>query len=196
MIKLLFKTAILTTLFLANLFHLAIAQEGPSEWSSAPCSTLALGPGEEVSHLQRIFLLGEIEYTIQYKYFADAQCQLPLYHMIFKGTSNTTGKSKTLADTLEVIVKLDRVLFTLDSPRGALAAKACADGKFEVGVQRDVSDSACLHIKSKSSCGVDYEIVKIKDGIATPGFRTSNMCTPEGRPTKLQAIGAKFVQQF
>ena len=43
---------------------------------------------------------------------------------------------------------------------------------------------------------IDYEIVKIKDGVAIPGFRTENMCTPDGRPTKLQTVGAKFVEQF
>jgi hypothetical protein len=193
-----FFTAILAILLLSNVFYQtrAVAQDGPSEWSSAPCSSLAIGPGDEISHLQRIFLLGKLDYTIQYKYFSDPQCKLPLYSLIFKGTSDTTGVSKTIADTLDVTVNLDRVLFTLDSPRGAKAAVACGDGKFEVGVQRDVTSSGCLHIKPKSVCGYDYEIVKIKDGVAIPGFRNADMCTLQGRPTKLQSLGATFVEQF
>jgi len=90
------KTSWCLTFLLCNFFHQTNAQEGRSEWSSAPCSSVALGPGEEVSHLQRVFLLGETEYTIQYKYFSDAQCKLPMYSFVFKGTSSTTGVSKPL----------------------------------------------------------------------------------------------------
>ena len=32
------------------------AQDGPAEFSSAPCSSLALGPSEDVSHLERTYL--------------------------------------------------------------------------------------------------------------------------------------------
>jgi hypothetical protein len=72
----------------------------------------------------------------------------------------------------------------------------CADGKIDVGVRRDVSKANCLFMKPIKSCGLDYDIVKIEDGLATPGFRTSNMCTPAGRPTKIQTVGAQFAEQF
>ncbi len=170
--------------------------QGPSEWTSAPCTSLALGPTQEISHLQRIYLLGADGHTTQYKFFADAQCLKPLYSFVFKGKVEMGAPAVGVADAMQAKVSFERILFTLDCPRGASAAAQCADGKFTVGVQRDVSNSNCLFMKSVKSCGFDYDIVRIKDGMATPGFRTADMCKPEGRPTQLQTIGAKFLEQF
>jgi hypothetical protein len=186
--------------FLLSLSFLApdrtLAQSGPAEFSSAPCSSLAIGPTQEISHVQRIYLFKGTEQTTQYKYFADSDCTKPMYSFVFKGQFEMGKPVVGLLDTVEAKVIFKRTLFTLDSPRGAKLAKQCADGKFDIGVQRDVSAYRCLFMKPIASCGFDFDIVRIKDGIATPGFRTSNMCTKKGRPTQLQSAVAKFVEQF
>jgi hypothetical protein len=174
----------------------ALAQPAPSEWSSAPCSTVALGPGNNLSNIQRTFYLAGKNNTIQYRFFADDKCTQGLFSIVFKGPVEIGKPVAGVEGAVEVKVGFDRVLFTLDSPRGASAAKGCGDGAFEVGVQRDVTDGGCLFVKPKAACGVDHDIMKIKDGMATPGFRTADMCKPEGRPTSLQSVGAKFLQQF
>jgi hypothetical protein len=175
---------------------LVLAQPAPSEWSSAPCSTVALGPGTNLSNIQRTFNLAGKSNTIQYRFFADDKCTFGLFSFVLKGSIEIGQPVAGVEGAVEVNVGLERVLFTLDSPRGAPAAKGCGDGQFEVGVQRDVTESGCLFFKPKAACGVDYDIMKIKDGMATPGFRTGNMCKPEGRPTSLQSTGARFLQQF
>ncbi|MGL5837145.1 MAG: hypothetical protein ACRCY3_01440 [Sphingorhabdus sp.] len=174
----------------------ASAQNGPAEFSSAPCSSLAIGPTDEMFHVQRIYLFKGTEQTTQYKYFADPECTKPMYSFVFKGFVEMGQPVKGMADTVEAKVTFTQTLFTLDSPRGMSAAASCADGKFDVGVQRDVSDTTCLFMRPIKECGFDYDIVRMKDGIAIPGFRTVDMCTPAGRPTKLQSVGAKFVEQF
>ena len=174
----------------------AFAQPAPSEWSSAPCSTVALGPGGNLSNIQRTFYLAGKNNTIQYRFFADDKCTLGLFSVVIKGGVEIGKPVAGVEGAVDVKVDFDRVLFTLDSPRCAAAAKGCGDGNFEVGVQRDVTDSGCLFVNPKAQCGVDYDIMRIKDGMATPGFRSADMCKPEGRPTALQSIGAKFLQQF
>jgi hypothetical protein len=175
----------------------AFAQTPPvTEWSSAPCSSVALGPSQNVSHIQRSFLLAGKENTIQYKFFGDDKCVASLFTIVIKGSVELGKPVANVEGAVEVKVGFDRVFFTLDSPRGAPATRACSDGKFEVGVQRDVTEAGCLFIKPKASCGVDYDIMKIKDGVATPGFRTGDMCKPEGRPTSLQSVGVKLIQAF
>jgi hypothetical protein len=174
----------------------ATAQNGPVEFSSLPCSSLALGPTDDISHVQRIYAFKGTEQTTQYKFFADEKCTKPLHSFVFKGKVEMGKPVQGLADTVEAKVTFERVLFTVDSPRGLKSADGCADGKFDVGVQRDVSEAKCFFMQPIKSCGFDYDIVRIKDGIATPGFRTANMCMPEGRPTKLQNVGASFVEQF
>jgi hypothetical protein len=172
------------------------AQQGPAEFSSLPCSTLALGPSDAISHVQRIYVFKGTEQTTQYKFFADDKCLKPLYSFVFKGKVELGQPVAGLADAVEAKVTFERVLFTLDSPRGQKDAATCADGKFDLGVQRDVSNAACLFMQPIQTCGLDYDIVRMKDGVATPGFRTANMCTPAGRPTKLQSVGASFLEQF
>ncbi|MES2017504.1 MAG: hypothetical protein V4484_13505 [Pseudomonadota bacterium] len=174
----------------------AAPQNSVSEWSSGACSSVAIGPGDELSHLQRVYLVGQPGLSIQHKYYADALCKLPLYTLVIQGRAEPAGEGRDYADHVAVKVTLDRVLFTLDSPRGATLAKSCADGVFEVGVQRDVSDSACLFMKPKARCGTDFDIVKIKDGVMTTGFRTADMCSAQGLPTRLQSAGAAYVEQF
>lgn len=175
---------------------MAQAQQGPAEFSSLPCASVALGPTETVSHVQRIYVFKGNEQTTQYKFFADDTCIKPLYSFVFKG-SVELGKPVTgIPDAVEAKVTFERTLFTVDSPRGMKDAMDCADGKFDVGVQRDVSDSNCLFMKPIKDCGFDYDIARIKDGVATPGFRTEDMCTLAGRPTKLQDSGARFIEQF
>jgi hypothetical protein len=174
----------------------AFAQNGPAEFSSAPCETLALGPTDEISHLQRIYLFQGTVQTTQYKFFSDAECTRPMFSFVFTGTVEMGNPVASLPDTVEAKVTFTRTLFTLDSPRGMAAASTCADGRFEVGIQRDVSAFTCLFMRPIASCGLDYDIVRIRDGVATPGFRTENMCSPAGRPTQLQSSGARFVEQF
>jgi hypothetical protein len=180
----------------ASTLVLPAQAQGPAEFSSLPCPTLALGPTDAVSHVQRIYVFKGTEQTTQYKFFADATCTKPLYSFVFKGRVEMGQPVPALADTVEAKVTFERVLFTLDSPRGLKDAAACADGTFDLGVQRDVSDFTCMFMQPVKSCGFDYDIVRMKDGIATPGFRTANMCTPAGRPARLQAVGASFVEQF
>jgi hypothetical protein len=177
--------------------NFASAQTAPiTEWSSAPCSSVVLGPTQNISHIQRVFLLTGKENTIQYKFFGDDKCVASLFTIVIKGTVEFGKPIATIDGAMEVKVGFDRVFFTLDSLRGTPATRACADGKFEVGVQRDVTEAGCLFIEPKASCGVDYDIMRIKDGVATPGFRTGDMCRPEGRPTSLQAVGVRLLQTF
>ena len=96
--------------------------QGPSEWTSAPCTSLALGPTQEISHLQRIYLLGADGHTTQYKFFADAQCLKPLYSFVFKGKVEMGAPAAGVADAMQARASFERILFTLDSPRGASAA--------------------------------------------------------------------------
>jgi hypothetical protein len=194
MLKTLFSLCVtLCTLVISST---PLAQNGPTEFSSAPCSSVALGPTDEISHLQRIYLFKGTEQTTQYKYFADAACTKPMFSFVFKGKVELGAPVAGMTDTVEAKVTFTRTLFTVDSPRGLAGAKACADGVFDVGVQRDVSAFDCLFMKPIATCGLDYDIVRMKDGVAIPGFRTSNMCTPAGRPTKIQTVGAKFLEQF
>jgi hypothetical protein len=174
----------------------AWAQDGSSEFSSAPCSSVKLGPTDEISHLQRIYLFKKAAQTIQYKFFADDKCTRPLYSFVFKGQVEMGPPVADVPGAAQAKLSFERILFTLDSPRGAKAAAQCGDGNFEVGVQRDVSDAKCLFMPSVKSCGVDFDIVKLKDGVITPGLRTADMCSAAGRPVQLQGAGAQFVEKF
>ena len=73
-------------------------------------------------------------------------------------------------------------------------------GKWEVGLERDVSGTGCqsLGFKPLAECSVDHDIAQIKNDVLFPGIRPEpdkgDMCTPARRPTSLQPTGAKRVQ--
>jgi hypothetical protein len=174
----------------------AVADPSPpalTQWSSAPCTSLALGPGKEISHIRRIYLLRGETHITRYHFFTDAKCIRPFFSFHLSGRALLGREVSRLVDTREAEVYFDRVLFTADAPEAIALASQCADGKFEVGVQRDVTETGCLFLKPKAQCGIDHDLVQIRKGILTPGFRTVDMCTPEGRPTRLQSIGAQLV---
>jgi hypothetical protein len=188
--------ALVTTSQFAHAQPTSAKDASPSaltQWSSAPCTSLALGPGKEISHLRRLYLLRGDTHVTRYHFFIDTKCTLPLFSFHLSGRALLGSKVSSLIDTREVNVYFDRVLFTADAPEAIALASQCADGKFEVGVQRDVTETGCLFLKPKAQCGIDHDLVQIRKGVLTPGFRTGDMCKPAGRPTRLQSIGARLV---
>jgi Adenomatosis polyposis coli down-regulated 1 len=185
---------------LTSLVSLASAAQAddsaPLHFRSATCETLALIPGEPLSHVIRDFLiypkLGR--HNVVYHYFDDAECKKPLMTFNADGRVKSGDAVANIPGATKTDVYFDRVLVTAESPKGVSQVEKCGKGNWEVGVQQDVTETGCLLIYPKAGCGVDMDIVKVADGVLTPGVRTENMCTEAGRPTELQSSGAPIVQ--
>jgi hypothetical protein len=167
----------------------------PLHFRTASCDTLVIAPNTPPSHIRRDFLiypkLGR--HNVVYSYFADDKCNKPLMTFNLSGRVTNGDAVASIPGANKANVYFDRVLVTAESPEGVALVKACGKGRWEVGVQKDVTKTGCLLIKPKASCGVDMDIVRVADGVLTPGVRKENMCTEAGRPTELQAVGAPMV---
>jgi hypothetical protein len=168
----------------------------PLHFRSASCDTLVIAPNTPPSHIRRDFLiypkLGR--HNVVYSYFADAKCKKPLMTFNLSGRVTSGEALANIPGAIKTDVYFDRVLVTPESPQGVALVEKCGKGGWEVGVQQDVTETGCLLIYPKASCGVDMDIVKVANGVLTPGVRKQNMCTEAGRPTKLQSIGAPMVK--
>ena len=172
------------------------ANSAPLHFRTASCDTLVIAPNTPPSHIRRDFLIypKEGRHNVVYSYFADAKCNKPLMTFNMSGRVTSGEAIANIPGAIKTDVFFDRVLVTPESPQGVALVEKCGKGGWEVGVQQDVTETGCLLIQPKASCGVDMDIVRVAKGVLTPGVRKENMCTEAGRPTKLQAIGAPMVK--
>jgi hypothetical protein len=168
----------------------------PLHFRTASCDTLVIAPNTPPSHIRRDFLIYPKvgRHNVVYSYFADDKCSKPLMTFNLSGRVTNGEPVANIPGANKANVYFDRVLVTPESPAGVALVKSCGKGRWEVGVQKDVTKTGCLLIYPKATCGVDMDIVRVVDGVLTPGVRKQNMCTEAGRPTELQAVGAPIVQ--
>jgi hypothetical protein len=70
--------------------------------------------------------------------------------------------------------------------QGILAGVGCP-GNFPLGVEQDTSQVDCF-FKSISSCGKDYDIVKVSGNELFNGVRAGDQCVASGQPTALNSF--------
>ncbi len=127
----------------------------------------------------------------RYTFYADQQCQQPAYSFLISYTIELGAVSQTQPDTREALVVFDKLSIRPDSDAGLAVLRDCE--ATVIGQDYDVTLSGCaaVGLKSTTECIGDYELLKvIPNESFAPGFRTQNMCTPEGRAIKTQDSAA------
>lgn len=162
----------------------------PLHYRSVSCDVTALGPGPEISNFIRDYLVYPDRHSTRYSFFADPDCRSPLFTFQLSGRSVDRGPSAVVSGARSVDAYFDRVLLTVENRAALPLIAGCGRRAWEVGVQQDITKTGCLFLKPRASCGLDHDLLQIDDKSMVPGFRTLNMCKPEGRPTRLQSAPA------
>lgn len=159
------------------------------EWDSGLCGSYVRAAGTDPVPIRRQYLFTEDQFSVRYTFYADAACSRTLFVVRTSGPYRlgATVAGRPQARAVDVI--FEKRFLTIEAPEMLARVANCGRGNWQVGVQQDISDTACLVFKSKAQCGADYDIVTIADGVLFPGLRTPDMCTPAGRPTELQTTG-------
>jgi hypothetical protein len=122
----------------------------------------------------------------------DQACRSPMLTLRLAGKHYSFGPaSDKVPGAREAELRFDDFRVTLGNDKAAPMLKGCGVAPWKVGEEQDVAATGCpgLRFKPLAACGVDHDIVQIKDGVLYPGVRTPDMCTPEGRPEALQPTG-------
>lgn len=161
----------------------------PAHYRSPGCDNVALGPDDRLVAIQRDYLVWPGKHSTRYTFFADDRCRIGLFTFQLEGRSRTRGTA-SVPGAVAVDVHFDRVLLTVHAYEALPQVAACGSKRWQVGVQQDVTRTGCLFIKPRRSCGIDHDILAIDEERMVPGFRTADMCRPEGRPARLQTAPA------
>ena len=166
------------------------------EWRSVGCDNASL-LGEKTGNafFQRFYVFSQTSFNVRYSYYADANCQKPLFSVRINGWEELGQVRRDLSHTREILVVYNTILLTADSVTGQHVVSSCAANTWTVGQEYDITSKGCsaIGLKPRTECIGDYELVRVEGGFYYPGFRTENMCTRAGRPTHTQTVGAKKV---
>lgn len=165
-------------------------QDLVGEWESVGCDNFSLGQGQPEVNLQRHYAWSETNFVVRYSFFADDQCQKPLYSFVSTGPYELGKVRPELENTREATVFIESMFFVAQSEAGREALGLCGD-RLTVGELKDVTQTGCAFFPPKSECLGDHELFRVEDGFFYPGSRTANMCNESVRPTQTQSVGAK-----
>lgn len=160
-------------------------------YSTRRCDSLALSEDEQVSNIRRVYNWDLTNYTVSYAFFADEECQQPLFTFFFAGPYALGRPRPELGKVREAQIIFATVTMRADSEAGsAILRESCGPHAWRPGLVRDVSEHACLIKQPRAQCIGDNELIMLDGDRLAPGVRTSRMCEPEGRPRKIQPIAA------
>ena len=113
--------------------------------------------------------------------FADMERTIPLFTLEFEGPYEITEESSVIPGSYNGTFSFSEKYFTTFIDPALLGLSDC---DLEIGVRKDVSDMDCGWLESVTHCPADYDLITVEGTVLTPGKRTEDMCSPEGRPTE------------
>ncbi|MBD2100990.1 hypothetical protein [Leptolyngbya sp. FACHB-261] len=160
------------------------------EWESVGCGNLSLGEGLPVVNLKRHYVWSDTNFVVRYSFFADAECQRPLYSFVSTGPYELGQVRPELRNTREATIFIESMFFIAQSEEGRQALGNCGE-QLIVGELKDVTETGCAFFPPRGECLGDHELFRVENGFFYPGSRTPNMCHESGRPTQTQTTGAR-----
>lgn len=143
----------------------------------------------------REFVFNDDQWELKFTLYFDSLRTKPVFRFRAKGPYSVQGASSKVTGADNALFTFDKKYVTLLSSDAAVATgfgfTAC---NLQVNTEKDITDSGCSFLVSKSACGQEYDLLK-KDGDklflgARPA--TGDMCAEDRRPT---ALGAALVKR-
>ncbi|MEZ4442714.1 MAG: hypothetical protein R3B72_26705 [Polyangiaceae bacterium] len=157
--------------------------------------TSSPGADGSTQYFRLDFDIAAASWALDYRVHADDRCTQPLVTIHIAGPYEIERPSAGVADAWEarfgfstktIRPEVDGLRDYLDSLEG------CGTTDFETGVAQDVLTSGCpgLGQYPASSCGADYDIVKLEGDVLQFGSRPADndMCSPDKRPAELSPV--------
>ncbi len=198
------KLSILTTSIVLGLVcGSAVAQEADTSglpfaeqdlvgtFATVGCDNVALGEDGQISNIRRYYNWDLTNYSVSYTWFADEACAEPLFTFFFAGPYRLGAPRPELGPVREAQIVFDTVTMTAESDAGAAVLReGCGSHPWSTSMTRDVGPHACLIKAPRADCIGDFELLMLDGDRLAPGVRTLDMCTPDGRPSAVQAVPA------
>ena len=166
------------------------AEDLVGEWWSGGCLRTQLGESGAPVFLERRYAYSQTNYVVRYSFFEGEGCRRPLYAFVSSGPYELGPAHPTLPNTREAMIFIDSMFYVAQSEAGRAALGPCGE-RLTIGAFKDVTETGCASFPPRRDCVGDYELFRVEDGVFYPGLRKPDMCRPEGRPSRTQAVGAR-----
>lgn len=157
-------------------------------WKGEHCET---APGANVSR-RRQFVFTDTTWEIFVQVFGDNACSVEklLFTVDFGGDYELGAESAAVPGAREGRYGFSRKLVTPTAAGIDFLRPRCSQYPWAPGSEQDIGKEGCDDLfASIPACPVEYDLTAIADGVLRLGDRSHPLCSPETRPTKLQALG-------
>jgi hypothetical protein len=138
----------------------------------------------------------ETTWKIIAQVFGDTQCspETLLFTVDFGGDYELGANSNTVPGAQETRFSFAHKLVTPTAAGVDFLKQRCDQYPWAPGTAQDIAQSGCGKLfVSTEACPAEYDLTAIADGTLRLGDRGHPLCTPDTRPSKLQALG--FVRE-
>lgn len=157
-------------------------------WEGSRCEN---APWSEISR-QREFVFTETTWKILVQVYGDKSCtpSALLFTADFGGNYEMGANSQAVPGAQETRFAFDHKLVTPTAAGMDFLKPRCAQYPWAPDTVQDIGKEGCGKMfVSISSCPAEYDLTAITNGTLQLGDRSRPLCTPDTRPTKLQALG-------
>lgn len=156
-------------------------------WKGAHCEN---APWSEISRW-REFVFTESLWKIIVRVYGDKSCSPSalLFTVDFGGNYEIGANSQAVPGAQETRFTFDHKLVTPTAAGMDFLKPRCAQYPWAAGTVQDIGTEGCEKMfASIPSCPAEYDLTAITEGKLQLGDRSRPLCTPDTRPTKLQAL--------
>lgn len=156
-------------------------------WKGSQCES---APWSEISR-RREFVFTETTWKIIVQVYGDKSCNPSalLFTADFGGNYDMGAESQAVPGAQETRFAFDHKLVTPTAAGMDFLKPRCAQYPWAADTVQDIGKEGCGKMfVSIPSCPAEYDLTAITDGKLQLGDRGHPLCTPDTRPTKLQAL--------
>ena len=161
-------------------------------WKGTQCESTQ---GSTVSR-RRQFVMTKTTWKIIVQVFGDTKCspETLLFTVDFGGDYELGANSNTVSSAQETRFSFTHKLVRPTAAGADFLKQQCDQYPWAPGTAQDIAKNGCGKLfMSIEACPVEYDLTAIVDGTLRLGDRSHPLCTPDTRPSKLQALG--FVRE-
>ena len=154
-------------------------------WIGQPCEEVRSQDG--LSRVKRSLRVEEDEWNLVIDFFGDEACTDGIFRFDVSGPYDLGPKSMEVRGATTARFDLGKMLLTPLSTDAVAAfdGARCAAGGWKIGEAQEVTEFGCLGlVPTRSSCPVEYDIVKIEDDALHLRDRSRGLCATERYPTR------------
>lgn len=146
---------------------------------------------ESVRFFRRSYTFEDGHSTSRYTFFADENCQKPLFTAIWVMTYKLGKASPHVPTARELDARVLSQHLMILAPEALALTRDCGKVPWVVGIERDASKDGCigagLMFAPITASSADFDIIDVNQRRLMVGFRTPDMReSPTARPTRLQ----------